>query len=138
MSAAFLAAAMVATLEFGVRSTYGRRGARAAAANRPAAADVILMRVRQQDDVHVAEPRIRFVSRLPRVVQDADTRRVFEQECPVPSAQLAGMAAKRRHLDECLGVRGTCDENRSEQQRGREVHGRMSHPFCQHGLLLKC
>ena len=47
---------------------------------------MIVVRVRQQDDVHLAEPRIGFVGHEAGVVEDPHAGRVFEQERAVARA----------------------------------------------------
>ena len=56
---------------------------------RSRSANVIGMRVRQEYDVHITEPGVRFVRREARVVEDSGTRRIFKQKCPVLCAKFA-------------------------------------------------
>jgi hypothetical protein len=62
---------------------------------------VVVVRVRQQHDVHVTEARIGLVDQEARVVQNAKARRIFEEKRAIPRAELALMTAKWSHLDHC-------------------------------------
>jgi hypothetical protein len=78
-------------------------------------ADVVAMRVRKQDRVQRAEPRVVAARhRLTRVVDDAHAGWVFEDHGAIARTQLASMRAQRRDLDVLRGDR--CSADRERQQ----------------------
>ena len=98
MSAEFFSAAMPATLEFVLAGPIPA-GAGQPTAPIAAAADVIVVRVREQDDVDIAKARVRFIDGEPRIVEDANASRVFEEDGAIARAELTTVASESRHSD---------------------------------------
>ena len=65
---------------------------------------MIVVRVREQDDVDVAEPRVGLINGEPGIVQNASAGRILEQNGAVSRTELALVAAERRRAQGCLGA----------------------------------
>ena len=63
-------------------------------------ADVIAMHVADEDGVDLAEPRVvGSGDRAPGVIENSSAVRILKDHRPVELAELALLAAQRRHLD---------------------------------------
>ena len=92
-------------------------------------AEVIAVRVADQDGVDLAEARIiRAAHRASGVVQDARAVRILENHGAVQPTELAVVAAERRHLDDALGRRGRGSEC-GQAHAGRQCNGESVH-YC--------
>ena len=81
-------------------------------------AQVIAVRVGDQDHVDRAEPRIgRAGHGVPGIVKDADTGRILEQDRPVLSTEFTGALSQRCDLD----VRGIGEIARRHSPTSRET-----------------
>src|SRR5438105_5048001 len=83
-------------------------------------ADVIVVRVREQHHVDIAESTVGLVDGPSRIVENAHAGRILEQQRAIVAAQLAAVAAERRHLDQPrrLAARNTSERSPQHEQDG--------------------